>query len=365
MVKKYKGKRGTGKSAPRRRRKIVVIVLLILVLFSLAGAGVYYYFFSGRILAGWTGLNMPGKIIAPKRLTTCPLDGTAHVNDNLINRRPLIIKVENHPDARPQSGLDKADIVIEAMAEGGITRFAAIYLCREVDEIGPVRSGRLQDLTFLDEYDALFAHVGGSDAWMREKSGIADLDEFAYSDAYWRSDERDAPHNCYTTTERIHKTAAEEGLEKTVSLETWSFKSGHPGKGNVGSVTIPYGAGCEASYKYDKKSNTYLRSVDGEPLLDKPTGNQIAPKNVIIMYISYESDDSGEDYGLGGRDIMQLVGEGKAVIMRDGEAITGRWTKASTSSRTYFLDGEGRPVEFNRGQTWIEIIPESWEITLG
>ncbi len=331
-----------------------------------SGTAVYYYFFDGRVLAGWLQLALPAQISSPKSVAVCPLDGRIVSDASLLNRRPILIKVENHPDARPQSGLDKADIVIEAMAEGGITRFAAVFWCRDAEEIGPVRSGRLQDLTFAAEYDALFAHVGGSDAWAAAKtSALADLDQFAYGDTYWRSDDRDAPHNVYTTTVRLHKTAAAEDLEKKVSLDSWTFKVGHPGAGKVTSVKIPYGADCACSYTYDKATNTYLRFVEDEPFLDKPTGAQIAPKNVVVMFVSYDSSDFGEEYGLGGRDVMQLIGDGKAVVLRDGQAVTGRWTKADESSRTMFVDDNGQPISFNRGQTWIEIIPSSWDITLG
>jgi hypothetical protein len=147
-------------------------------------------------------------------------------------------------------------------------------------------------------------------------------------------------------------------------LDSWAFKKGNPGAGTVTKVDIPYGADCAVSYTYDAASNSYLRFVEGEPFTDKPTGVQIAPKNVVVMYVSYESSDDGEEYGLGGRDEMQLIGEGRAVIFRDGEAVEGRWLKPSESGRTMFLDAAGSPVSFNRGQTWIQIVPESWEITL-
>ncbi len=373
MAGKHSPARGPGKVASdggsrrkRAKKPLLISLSILLMLAVVGGAAVYFYFFDGHVLAGWLRLALPAQVSAPKPVAVCPLDGSIVSDASMLKRRPILIKVENHPDARPQSGLDKADVVIEAMAEGGITRFAAVFWCRDVEEIGPVRSGRLQDLTFAAEYDAIFAHVGGSDAWMEAKtSTLADLDQFAFGDTYWRSADRDAPHNVYTTTERLHKTAAAEGLEKTVSIDAWKFKSAQPGAGKITSVKIPYGAQCACSYSYDKATNKYLRYVEDEPFLDKPTGAQIAPKNVVIMYVDYDSSDFGEEYGLGGRDVMQLIGEGKAVVLRDGQAVTGRWTKADASSRTMFIDDNGQPITFNRGQTWIEIIPSSWDITLG
>jgi hypothetical protein len=313
----------SGKIRRKKSRKGLITAIIVVVLLAAGAAAAYFCYFDGKALAGWLGLRGTGGIAAPKKVLTCPLDGTV-ADAALIARRPLIVKVENHTDARPQSGLNKADIVIEAMAEGGITRFAAIFLCHSVDEIGPVRSGRLQDIIFISEYDALFAHVGGSDAFDDAKfDDMADLDEFSYSDSYWRSKDRDAPHNVYTTTERLHNAARDEGYEKQVALDSWAFKKGNPGAGTVTKVDIPYGADCAVSYTYDAASNSYLRFVEGEPFTDKPTGVQIAPKNVVVMYVSYESSDDGEEYGLGGRDEMQLIGEGRAVIFRDGEAVDG------------------------------------------
>ncbi len=352
-----------------RKKRLIITLISIILLLTIAGAAVYFYFFDGKILQDWLNLSALNPVKAPGRVATCPLDGSVVKDENLIKRRALIVKVENLTEARPQSGLEQADIVIESMAEGGITRFAVIYLCRDAEEIGPVRSARQQDITFIHEYDALFAHVGGSDAWSRDKDGgIADLDEFTFGDAYWRDEDKDAPHNVYTATARLHKAAQEEELEKAASLDSWPFKADRPAKkgqgGTTVSVEISYGADCDARYDYDYATNTYLRFVAGEPFTDAVSGKQLAPKNVVVMNVNYYSSDDGEEYGLGGSDIMELVGEGKAVVLRDGVAIEGRWVKASASGRTMFLDAEGRPIDFNRGQVWLEIIPSSWEITL-
>lgn len=341
-----------------------------MLLLSLSAAGAYFYFIDGKTLQDWLNIVAPSRIETPKRLITCPLDGAVVKDESLIKRRPLIVKVENLTEARPQSGLAEADIVIEAMAEGGITRFAVVYLCRDAGEIGPVRSARQQDITFIHEYDALFAHVGGSDTWARDKDGdIADLDEFSFGDAYWRDEDHYAPHNVYTTTSRLHEAAAAEDMETEVLLDIWSFKSDSPAKAGdpaaAIALDIPYGADCDTRYDYDSATNTYLRSVAGEPFTDAVTGNQLAPKNIVVMYVNYYSSDDGEEYGLGGTDIMELVGEGKAVVLRDGVAVEGRWLKPSESGRTVFLDAGGSPIRFNRGQIWIEIIPASWDITLG
>lgn len=346
----------------RKRRLWVYILVSVLLLGAVGGALFYFFGCQKNFTKSLARLGLrPLKI--PERFVFCPLDGRQIKSESLIKRRPLVVKVENLSEARPQSGLDKADIIYEAVAEGGITRFAAVYLCQDAEEIGPVRSARLQDIDFVREFDGLFAHCGGSDAYIdASKAGMADMDEFAYEGAYWRSDERYAPHNLYTSTKKLREAAQKAGFEREVPLRGYLFKKNAPGKNKALSIKIPYPAACDVQYTYDVKTNTYLRSVAGEPHTDKVTGAQLAPKNVIIQYISYSYSDDGEEYGMGDRRMMELVGEGRAQIFLDGDMIEGRWTKASASEPTIFTDAAGQEIKFNRGQIWISIVPESYSI---
>lgn len=352
-------------SKKKKKRRIWIYVLIGILLLGGVGGSLFYFFGCQKDLKkslsrlGLRSLKIPGHFVF------CPLDGRQVKDESLVKRRPLVVKVENLSDARPQSGLDKADIIYEAMAEGGITRFAVVYLCQDVEEIGPVRSARLQDIDFVREFDGLFAHCGGSDAYMdASKAGMADMDEFTYEEAYWRSDERYAPHNLYTSTKRLREAAQKAGLEQETPLRGYLFKKGEPGKNKALSIKIPYPAACDVQYTYDAKTNIYLRSVAGEPHTDKVTASQLAPKNVIIQYISYSYSDYGEEYGMGGRQMMELVGEGRAQIFLDGNLIEGRWTKAAASEPTIFTDAGGQEIKFNRGQIWISIVPESYSIEI-
>lgn len=297
----------------------------------------------------------------PPRITYCPLDGRPVAGESALERRPLLVKVENLDDARPQSGLDKADVIIEAMAEGGITRFAVVYLCRDAEEIGPVRSARLQDLDLLSEYDAVFAHVGSSDTYADNAEDVADLDEFANGDAYWRSEERDAPHNTYTSTKLLRDAAAGQGYDRPASSEPLTFGITKPGAPAV-SIDIPYGARCDARYEYDAATKTYPRSVHGEPHVNKPTGARLAPSTVIVQFVDYTDSWRGEEYGMGGRQVMAMEGTGRALIFTGGTVVDGGWHRESTAARTTFTDNGGNPVTLARGQIWIEIVPSGWDI---
>lgn len=348
------------KGKKKRRVWLYVLVAVLLVAVA-AGAAGFYLIGCQRIKRTLSGFDFG--LTIPERRVYCPIDGVQLPNDLNIKRRPLLVKVENLSDARPQSGLDKADIVYEMVAEGGITRFAVVYLCKDAEEIGPVRSARLQDGDLVREYDAIFAHCGGSDAWMdSSKAGIADLDQFSYDDAYWRSDERDAPHNLYTATKRLRDAAQAAGFERPVTIKGHLFKKDAPGKTSATAIRIPYSAACDVEYTYDAKTNRYHRSVAGSPQTDKVTGAQLSPKNVIVQYVNYSYAGDGEDYGMGGNRMMELVGQGRAQVFIDGEVIEGTWNKAGLTEPTVFLDQAGQEIKFNRGQFWVSIVPDSYTV---
>ncbi len=346
----------------KRKRRWIPISLALLLIASGAAAFGYFWYLQPSVLKKISLLS-GGIVTAPPRITYCPLDGRVVKDPNAIKRRPILVKVENISDARPQSGLDGADIIYESMAEGGITRFAAFYLCQDVGEIGPVRSARQQDIEFISEYDALFAHVGSSDAYANEATEtIADLDQFFHEDAYERVEWRDAPHNVYTSTKKLRDLAVTLGYEHEVSLISPEFGK-IKNRSGAGAIDIPYSADCSVHYDYDKKTGTYLRSVAGQPHTDKPTGRQLAPVNVVVQFVDYTSSDSGEDYGMGESQTMNVIGSGRALFFTSGGVVEGTWSRSGGSDRTAYIDAAGAPVVFNRRQIWIEFVPSSWTIT--
>ncbi len=350
------------KKNKRKRRWIPYSIVGLLLVAGLAGFLAYWYLNPDAVLKK-VSLLSGGIVKAPPKMTFCPLDGRIVKDPAAIKRRPLLVKVENLSDARPQSGLDRADIVYESMAEGGITRFAAFFLCQDADQIGPVRSARLQDIDFISEYDALFAHVGTSDAYANEaSSSIADLDQFFHEDAYERVDWRDMPHNVYTSTKKLRDLAVTLGYEKEVVLTSLKFGTVKKQQA-ANAIDIPYLADCAVHYNFDAKSGTYLRSVAGQPHTDKVTGKQLSPVSVIVQYVDYTSSSSGEDYGMGDTQTMGLIGSGRALIFTGGGVIEGTWSRSGQTDRTVYTDAKGEPVRLNRGQIWIEFVPSSWDIT--
>lgn len=299
------------------------------------------------------------KTATPQPKTICLLDGQAYDKDK-ATRHSLAVSVENHPDARPQSGLDKASIVYEALTEGGITRFLAIYGPNDAAEIGPIRSARLFFMDWVKEYDAFFAHDGGNEDALANiskyqiKNLQRDTTHF-HKDAKGRNVATE--HTLYSSTDDLYSFAKSLGYDTSTSTYTsLKFKADGPAD--------PAGKGAEInfssdSYKvnwtFDPTNNKYLRSLAGAPHKDRVTGEQLSAKNVIIQTVDRTFQPTGS-YG-SQNYVFHSIGSGSASVLEDGKVIKGTWKKASLESRTIFYDETGAEIQFNPGNTWYEIVP--------
>lgn len=267
------------------------------------------------------------------------------------------VMIENSDGARPQSGLSQASVVFEALAEGGITRFMALFQDNQPDSVGPIRSARPYFLDWLVPFNASYAHVGGSpDALAAVQSlHIRDMNEFYYGNYYHRISSRDAPHNVYTSISQLIS------LEQSKSWGSSTFtpftrKSDSPSKApTVTSVDFnPSYADMEVHYDYDPALNSYKRSEAAAPMTDAATNKQLEPKVVIGMVVPWTYgalDASGARY----IDYSD-VGSGTAYIFQDGTMTQGVWQKASQTSQIQFKTASGTIIPLNAGQTWITAI---------
>jgi hypothetical protein len=322
--------------------------------------------------ATWYGLTRDSSVsFGPLQLkekvetrVPAPLTGEL-VDPAVVMKRPLAVVIENHPDARPQSGYNDADIVYEALAEGGITRTLAIFQSKDSKEVGPVRSARPYFIDWLSGFSALFAHVGGSaDATaLMKQVGTPDLDQFANGSFYWRSTDRYAPHNVYTTTEKLYAAAKSKNMATTSTVPTLKFKKDLPEAERVTGqkITVNFSyADFISNFVYDLKTNSYLRSVGGAVAKDRNTGNQVSPKNVIVEFTSvvpYVNVDGAQAVRIG------AISSGSGYLFQDGKTTKITWSKASRDIRTKYLDETGAEVSLNPGQTWIEIVPTGNSVT--
>ncbi len=346
-----------------RKKKILLAILIVFIVLLLGGGALAFYFFKVPFSSNLAGKFGQAETDAKlKQMVACPADGVWTTADKAY-RHPLAISIENHPDSRPQSGLEKASLIYETPTEGGITRFLTIYVENDVEKIGPVRSARTYFLDWLSEFDGIFGHCGGNaDALaLIRPYDIKDLDEFAYAQDYWRSSDRWSPHNLYTSTEKLWGQAKEPGWDKKVDYQSWKYKEdlAENKRPKEQEIHINYANyAFRVKYIYNPKDNNYLRFINTDPHIDLETQKQLAPKNVAVMWMqTWPLNDAENGW------YIETTGSGPARVFTEGQVINGTWKKDSRTTRTKFYDDKGTEITFNRGQTWIEVVPDGTEVT--
>lgn len=337
-------------------------VIVGLILIAIAG-GVSYALLSQPMPKFEATKPAPKPKPAPETIYYSPLTGEKVASEAATKQTVTAIMIENSPEARPQSGLKQSGIVYEAIAEGGITRFLTLHQQDKPQLIGPVRSLRMYYVDWLAPYNASVAHVGGSAAALTEirNGNYRDIDQFFNGGSYWRSTDRYAPHNVYTSFERLDALNQAKGYT-TSSFTGFSRTDGKPSDTpNATHVAINFsGPLFNTTYTYDKASNTYARFQAGAPHLDREDG-QITPSVVIAMKVdmSLVMED-------GYRESITTTGSGNAIIFQNGTATEATWHKADRTTNLTFTDAAGTDIPLNRGQTWIAAVPNgsgsvSWE----
>lgn len=318
----------------------------------------------------------------------CPLNGAKYSVQQQQwweKHEPLGVMIENSIDARPQSGLSYADVVYEAVAEGGITRFLAVFYCQDAPEIGPVRSARTYFIDMASQYGMypLYAHVGGANAdgpanalgqlddygW----SGYNDLNQFSIGfPTFWRDYTRQGhtvatEHTMYTTTAKLWdfaKTSRDitnvtKAGQWDTSFTPYAFKDDAALAQRPASQTIHEDFWQDPEYGvdwiYDRVNNVYKRNNGGVPHIDIDTKKQLTTKNVVVLFMEQSNADDG--YANNEHLLYTDTGSGKAAIFMDGKQTKGIWKKASRTARLLLYDASGNPIQFDRGTIWFSILP--------
>ncbi len=315
---------------------------------------------------------------SPTPLIYEDLSGVVTTAD-LAHRYPIAVMIDDSPAARPQSGLSFASIVWQAPAEGGIPRYMAIFQSGTPPRIGPVRSARLYFARWAAEWKAVYLHAGGPPPLLDFLAGRQDLVLDVNGRATRRVDFRRAPHNLYTDGKRIRgyaeeaKRATSKRLAydptETGRLQPFADAAPEAERGpDGGSIRVTY-TSERVSYRYDRPSNTWLRSVDGREQHDAlakadrgygaiGSGPRIAPTSVIVMVVPIRRSKAIEGAALG-RLEADSIGKNTAWVFADGRVTKGTWRKSSASDRTRFLDSAGKEIVLPRGQMFIQVIPKA------
>ena len=337
----------------------------------------------------------------------CPLNGKLHTEPDRAaweTRRPLLVMLENSAEARPHSGLSKADIVYEAVAEGGISRFMGVFYCGvgENTELAPVRSARTYFLDWASEYspNPLYAHVGGANCSRDEGTGQCtshpkamaleqiqqygwggstgnDLNQFALSFpiCYRNPDRLTTPvateHQMVCQTDKLFEKAAdrgwtnvdEDGISWDEDYVPWTIKEDAPAdqRGSVSTIDMFFWPGYEdydVTWDYNAETNEYLRKTGGKEHKDLEADKQLVAKNIVVQFVVETETGDIHKHLLYG-----TIGTGDALIFQDGTVIEGTWAKKTRLARTIFSDSDGNEIEFNPGVIWIEAIPAGNEVS--
>jgi len=337
----------------KHHKKLSIILGIILLLIAAGGTATALYFMnqSDEVVATKPTPKPTPPPEAPKYYS--PLSGNLVETEAATHQAVTGIMMENSPDARPQSGLKDSGVVFEAIAEGGITRFLVLYQEQKPQLIGPVRSVRQYYVDWVAGFNASVAHVGGSAAALKEvrNGSYRDIDQFFNASTYWRATDRYAPHNVYTSFEKIDALNAKKGFT-TSEFTGFTRKESVATTPAASSIDVKIsGPLFNSHYNYNAATNTYDRSQAGKPHLDRESG-QISPRVVIAMKVNQVK--VFED---GYREQIQAIGSGAATIFQDGTVQEVTWKKASKTGQITFTDAAGVDVPLARGQTWISAIP--------
>jgi hypothetical protein len=377
----------------KKKFNFKALIFPIVAILSLLGIGGFYYFGIyklksqplNKVLAFnqdfISSLSIPNifkgslpLLSTPQEPKTeeSPINGmlfTKSQMDIMKTRRPVVVMTNNHADARPLSGTNSADVVIEANAEGGITRLMAIYWSTAPEKVGPVRSIRQYYLEWASEYDPLIIHDGCASSDDPRTDACGNLHSYGVKDLStigawrWNDGRRVSPHNEYNSVTYAWEYAAKQDWDNfPTNFEGWKFKTDAElsKRGEKTQVELTFHQRLINSglynviWTYDQPTNTYLRKVGGQADVDQETNTQVYAKTVIVQEVSMVQ--SGDDKG---HLIITTIGQGKSTYLMDGKITYGTWKKTSRTDRTTYYDSEGKEIEFNRGRIWVEMLGTS------
>lgn len=296
---------------------------------------------------------------APAELgDVAPLTGLPSNDDQELDRPALAVKIDNHPNARPQTALDQADIVFEGRAEG-VTRFLAVFHSNAPDPLGPVRSSRTSDFDLLRGLDnPLYASSGGNDYVANGLRSLPIFEVTAISQrAYTRDSSRPAPHNLFTSANDLFALAPDDAASPSPWFDYRPAAQEPEGRAIDSPVTIRYRGSPVVTHAWDSAAGGWSRTQDGRPHTSV-AGDQLAPENVVIMvtnYVTSAADAASPE--------LVSIGEGELFVLTGGVLIEGTWARPTPADKPELLDADGEPILLTPGRTWV-LYPEAGQVTI-
>jgi hypothetical protein len=297
---------------------------------------------------------------------TCPLTGEPTSDGRAVPDRPMLaVKVENTDAAYPLAGLDRADLVYEEIVEGGITRFVALFHCREAERIGPVRSARTTDPKILGPFQdrPVLAYSGAARKVVKhlQEARIIELTEASAPSAFERDAARVSPHNLFTATGRLWAAARKAGARGTPTPVFEVSEEPLRGARKAREVRIVFSPLSETGWVW--RRDGWTRLLEGAPMTLE-NGRPIVAANVVIQIVRVRQDTIIDASGAPS-PLVEMTGTGRAWVLRDGRAIRATWERADEGDPTVFRTKDGEPIALAPGVTWVELVPTTGEVTLG
>ena len=339
-----------------RRGKLIVVVTIVLVV---AVGAVVVVAATGRgpefvkKAAGTVG------IADEPPPPPCPLTGEQAPGGRVPERPALAIKVENLPEARPQYGLDTADIVYEEPVEGGITRFIVIYQCRDANRVEPVRSARTTDPAILVQYGTpVFGYADAAGYVLNEVARVAAIDDVNWQkvpNAYQHDSSRTAPHDLYTSTKALYK-AAKKGLRPPEPVFTYAEEFPGVKARKARDAHLYFSDYSDVRWKWKPAAGGSWLRYHGAAKHVVADDGQVRADNVLVQVVDLKNSKHLDPAGNPVPEV-QLTGTGKAFLLRDGQMITGKWARSPAENATHFTTRSGQDFVLKPGTTWIELYP--------
>lgn len=337
-----------------KKKKIIIIVSVLVCLLLIAGGIIGYMFY--------------------KKLKQEPIieqaDGEIEVNETIVenkksiysgNDRPIAVMIDNNTDALPHGGLTKAYMVYEIIVEGGESRLMALFKGVNVDKIGPVRSSRHYFLDYALENDAIYTHYGWSpQAESDIKSlGVNNINGLTDDNAFWRVRDKKSPHNAVTSTSKILAMANKKGYRTTSTNDSVLKYSKDevelPETAIVANnITIPFSTSNTVKWQYDAESQSYIRFTKNKREVDWDTKEDVKFKNIIVEFVKNSDLVDSENKG---RQTLNDLGTKDGYYITNGKAIKITCSKTSRASKTKYMDEDGKEIEVNDANTFVEICP--------
>jgi hypothetical protein len=302
--------------------------------------------------------STPTTTVKPKAPPIAPLTGLPDTT-GARQRCAITVKIDNTTATQPKHGVEQADVVYEEVVEGGYTRLAAIFNSQTPDRVASVRSVRKTDQSLVWPIGGVFVYSGGAPYAIESinTAPVVRLDETTAGPLMFR-DDRQAPYNLNARLNLMYSKCDKKQVPPP-PLFTYRAANAPVAGVPASSVHVGFLAGFDVTWTWDAASGTWKRSIFGSPEVTA-SGKQLAPKNVVVMFVSYVGGDPAH-FNIGAE--AQLIGQGRALVFTRGHEITGTWSRPDKSRPAQLLNAAGQRIALTPGQTWVELPDTSYTVT--